>query len=145
MKKKKLNLAEVQKILEAVTKGKFPNLPEEIVKEAMKLLMDSIMASHKQQAAAPPSERPEPPCPWRQSDELQEIRLRVEEPSRVEYPIVKYLLRPTVPFGFREMSEAEMMKPVETGQLEKKMFVDGGARFWAWTADGKTPIFPIPL
>ena len=131
--------------MEAVSKGDCGNLPEEVIKEAMKLLMDAVISSHEQQAAAPRPSPPEWVCPWRQSDELQEIRLRVPEPSSVEYPVVKFMLRPQAPCGFLEMSEAEMMKPIETGQFEKKRFVDGGACFWAWTADGKTPIFPIPL
>lgn len=145
MKKKKLNLAEAQKILEAVSKGECGNLPEAVVKEAMKLLMEAVMASHEQQAAAPRPIPPELPCPWRHSHALQEARLKVPEPCHCEGPVVRCILQEDTPLTFWQRGEPVDMEPIKISEFKKKLFTDGGARFWAWTADGKTPIFPIPI
>ncbi len=93
-----------------------------------------------------PPEMPERHHKWRKSDEIQKYRLRVPEPSqfagqRVRYRIENFEHFPWIPDG---------CIPIETafkdGEFEKKMFTtEDGSRFVAWTADGKTPVFPIPL
>jgi len=76
-----------------------------------------------------PPEMPERHHKWRQSDEIQKARLDVPEPLQTEGD--DWL----IPAG-----------TCDCRRLKKKMFAtEDGSRFVAWTADGKTPVFPIPL
>jgi len=71
-----------------------------------------------------PPEMPERHHKWRQSDEIQAARLNAPEPY--DSPI-------------RTLYISDVT-------LKKKFFsTSDGSRFAAWTADGKTPVFPIPL
>ncbi len=92
-----------------------------------------------------PPEMPERKCSWRLSDELQKYRLRIPEPSRFDGQRLRYRIdqkHPTfVPDGTYPTTEA-----FKDGEFEKKMFsTEDGSTFYAWTDDGKTPVFPIPL
>jgi hypothetical protein len=36
-------------------------------------------------------------------------------------------------------------EPLKTGRFQKILVRESGVTYEAWSADGKTPIFPIPL
>lgn len=136
-----MTLAEAQKILDKVAAGIAGDVAPEVVKEAMKLLMEAVM----EEQMLPTTPPPELPCHWRQSHALQEARLRVPEPAHCDSEVVRYVLPEQTPLFFWKLGEPVDITPIKTSEFRKKRFRDGGACFWAWTADGKTPVFPIPL
>ncbi len=73
-----------------------------------------------------PPEMPERKCSWRLSDEIQAARLLVSEP-----------------YHFKQ--NAKVKSPSGLTLKRTAFSTEDGSEFYAWTADGNTPIFPIPL
>lgn len=141
-----MTLADAQKILDKIAAGIAGDVAPEVVKEAMKLLMEAVMQSQQEEKAfrkAMPL--PERACPWRLSDEVQTARLKVPEPAHCDCETVRYILPQPPQFSIYYTGEPVSMEPIKTSEFRKKRFRYGGACFWAWTSDGKTPVFPIPL
>lgn len=141
-----MTMAKAQKIMEQVAEGKGHLFPPEEVKAAMSMLMQAVIESHEAEAKARAA-RAELPCPWRLSDDLQKIRLTLPEPSHVDFPVAYYRLPEDNKMDFQTWTESfSDMTPAKIRTMGAQLFVsEGGARFLAWTADGKNPLFPIPL
>ncbi len=92
-----------------------------------------------------PPEMPERHHKWRQSDEVQKYRLRVPEPSHVDFNRVLYRIDREFPMHFSQFAEIPKVEYLENESIEKKLFRMKGCSYWAWTVDGNTPVFPIPL
>ena len=120
-----------------------------MVKDFFQMLqqLEEVKQKHAQQYPGfPPSieGRELRPTPWRQSDELQDDRLRAPEPTKVEYHRYCYR-RPTE--GINELINLEpnCFKAPKTYFFNRLLIRERGVSYYAWSADGKTPIFPIPL
>ncbi len=92
-----------------------------------------------------PPEMPERECSFRQSDELQKYRFRVPEPSHLPGHWCRYVIDSDYNFAKAFSGEYETMSPLKTGEFRKILVRENGGAYYAWSADGKTPIFPIPL
>ncbi len=133
---------------------KFLETPHDCTPEELKGAFSQLMALEEEQMAKKnskpdfspwPPEMPERKCDWRQSDELQKYRLRVPEPSQCDHHRVRYRIDQEFPMSFSQYGDVPKMEDYTDGEFEKKLFRQKGVSFWAWTADGKTPVFPIPL
>ncbi len=85
----------------------------------------SMAQKNPQTFSSWPPEMPERKCSWRQNDLLQELRLRVPEPY--------------------DCKRNSVMKFSPINLKRRAFETEDGSTFYAWTADGRTPIFPIPL
>ena len=97
----------------------------------------------------PPIDLREEPCAWRQEDGLQRCRLEMEEPVRCPHQLYECMLPspPLLSYAFENPTPFDFQPPRRV-QLRKQLFnygPRGENQFWAWTEDGKKPIFPIPM
>jgi hypothetical protein len=78
---------------------------------------------------------------------VQDIRCRIPEPTWVEHPFVRFVWLESDPISFFDWNNFEPSdySTIKTGTLERKRFVEPGVTYWAWTFDGVTPVFPVPL
>lgn len=92
-----------------------------------------------------PPEMPERPCPWRLEEELQKYRLRVPEPAECEWEVVYYPLDIEPIWSALFSGETPGFEPMKNSKFRKILVRYGRNSFHAWSADGETPIFPIPM
>jgi len=72
--------------------------------------------------------------------DAQKYRLRVPEPSSFPWPVIAFPLD-HIPRFF----DTTPCFYGGVGEFKKKLLSDeSGTKFWAWTVDGHTPVFPIP-
>ncbi len=92
-----------------------------------------------------PPEMPERECAWRKDDELQKYRLRVPEPTTFDHgDRVRYRMDVECNFAAYFSVQPEIVD-FKDGEFQKILVRENGGAYYAWSADGKTPIFPIPL
>lgn len=77
------------------------------------------------------------------TDEVQKYRLRVPEPSHVDLPMCRFVIEPEAVFLWNE--NPNPFYTMKIGEFVKIMVRERGIVYEAWSMDGKTPIFPIPL
>lgn len=70
---------------------------------------------------------------------LRFIRRHIPEPSQFPYPCLTFRW-PHESLGI-EGSIPDCVS-VSTGELKKALFIEGSTKYWGWTYDGKTPLFP---
>ncbi len=80
-----------------------------------------------------PPEMPERECGFRKNHGIQTARLLAPEPTRTNFKKLNFGKPETVKLIGRQM------------YFEKILVRENGGAYYAWSADGKTPIFPIPL
>ena len=136
----------------------YPDTPEfhsKLAQECKEFF--SVLAKMAQEEAAKnfkypdgyPADGAEQICPWRKADYLQKVRLAMPEPSHAKGSEIFYLPEPTaLKMADILRADADVLnyEPIKTSTL-KRILVKERRRvaYWAWSEDGKTPIFPIPL
>lgn len=127
---------------------------KDIYAEQLKELLAEQVAIEAQEMAvknpAPnfstwPPEMPERPCPWRLDEELQKYRLRVPEPCDFKGEIVRYIHETKPNWAALFSDDPPAFEPMKTGDFRRIRICENGGSYYAWSADGKTPIFPIPM
>ncbi len=92
-----------------------------------------------------PPEMPERECAWRFNDELQGYRLMVPEPTSCKVKVFKYRVKPKKGEWEDGILVSEKLTHYEDGEFVKILVKENGSSYLAWSINGKTPIFPIPL
>ena len=97
----------------------------------------------------PPIDLNETPCPWRQEEGIQRRRINMPEPAHCPEQIYHCTIAPPpiLSFAFEYPSILDFEPPRKL-EMHKQLFKYGARgenQFWAWTTDGRTPIFPIPM
>ena len=98
----------------------------------------------------PPIDLREEPCAWRKDDGIQRCRLKIPEPTHASEQVYRCLVAPPpiLTYSFQEIPNALDFEPIQTMEMRKQVFrygPRGENKFEAWTIDGNTPIFPIPM
>ena len=98
----------------------------------------------------PPIDLREEPCAWRKEEGVQRCRLQLPEPTHSGESVYQCMVAPPpiLSYTFEAMPEALDFQPIRTMEMRKQVFrygPNGENKFEAWTIDGKTPIFPIPM
>jgi hypothetical protein len=75
--------------------------------------------------------------------EIMRARLRMPEPTRVRHPVYEVLGDPE-PYCVSDVNSFQLNTNPRF-RFSKQLFREDGAVYWAWTLDGVTPVFPIPM
>lgn len=72
---------------------------------------------------------------------LRFVRRHIPEPTRCETPVIRFVWPQKLDLSLDNASPK--YEPMSTGELHRRRFsLNGNSTFWAWTFDGKTPLFP---
>lgn len=98
----------------------------------------------------PPIDLREEPCAWRKEEGVQRCRIQLPEPTHTDIPVFNCMVQPPpiLSYSFQEIPTALDLQPIRTMEMRKQVFrygPNGENKFEAWTVDGRTPIFPIPM
>ena len=137
------------KMVKDLEEKMFSHMPEEVKADFMEAakLAEEAMAKKNPSPnfSSWPPEMPERECDWRKDDELQEYRLCVPEPTNCDHERFEFMLHKSENWSASFTCEPDMMQPMSTSSFTKIKVRENGGAYYAWSADGKTPIFPIPL
>lgn len=73
---------------------------------------------------------------------LRFIRRHIPEPSQFPYPVLRFRWPSDPPMFTQDSDVVPDCVSVSTGELKKVLFIEGSTKYWGWTYDGKTPLFP---
>jgi hypothetical protein len=78
--------------------------------------------------------------------EIMRARLLIPEPTRADHPVYEVFGDPVdYPTYCPTEQDVFHLETSNRFRFSRQLFKEPGATYWAWTLDGLTPVFPIPM
>ncbi len=74
-----------------------------------------------------------------QQAHLRFVRRHVPEPTRIEADSIPFIWPDD--YGWASAFSCEEIT-IPSNELRRILFIEGRTKYWAWSYDGKTPLFP---